>query len=245
MKKYLLLLITLSSLSLGSLAFANNNVELDKEKVLKEIEMTGKYERFRLEDLSENLKNDRDVVFAAVMKNPENLRFAVDGFRNDIKLVLAAVIAKRKSVNLFSEDKPDVNDVLKHMGSKIRNNKVSILRLMDEEPTAIKYAGTDLKNDKGFILKAIKKNPIALGFANKKLLMDKELVLAAVNIDGLALKYADATLKKDKDVVLAAIKNDPSSLRYADFSLKTDIEFRKIQKEQINNNMKPNKKTWN
>lgn len=243
MKIYLILFFTLCSITNNT--FADDNIESDKRKVLNEIQMTERFDRFHLEHIPESLKKDRDIVLAAITKYPENLEFADEFFKNDLEIVLAAIKVKKNETSFFSDNKPDVNTVLEHIGDELKNSDSPLLRLMDEEPLVIKYSGDDLRSDKGFILKAIKKTPIALGFADKKLLADKEFVLAAVKLDGLSLEYAESSFKKDKDVVLAALNNDPSALRFADFSLKTDINFRKALKEQAHNNMKPNKKSWN
>ncbi|KAG1650465.1 putative peptidoglycan O-acetyltransferase YrhL [Nymphon striatum] len=230
MKIYLILFFTLCSIFNNT--FADDKIESDKKKVLNEIQMTEKFDRFHLEHIPESLKKDRDIVLAAITKNPENLEFADKVFKNDLEIVLVAIKAKKNENSFFSDNKPDVNTVLEHIGDELKNNDTSLLRLMDEEPIAIKYSGNNLRSDKEFILKAIKKTPITLGFAAKELLADKEFILAVVKLDGLSLEYADSSLKKDKDVVLAALNSNPSALRFADFSLKTDMDFRKAQKEQ-------------
>lgn len=88
-----------------------------------------------------------------------------------------------------------------------KQNKTSMLEIVQYNGSALKYVSKELQADKGFVLAAVKQNGLALAYASIELQADKDVVLAAVKQDRRALKYASKELQADKDVLSLINKN--------------------------------------
>ena len=87
------------------------------------------------------------------------------------------------------------------------------------------YAGEQIKNDKPTVLAVVQRFPINLYYASSALKEDSDIVLAAVNANGLALRHAGESLKRNYDIVTAAVKCFPMAIREASIDLKQDDKF--------------------
>jgi len=149
----------------------------DKEVVMAAVS----YEGGALRYASESLKNDKEVVMTAVSNNGSALSAASRSLRNDKEVVMAAVSAVSKGIY-----------------------------------KALSSASDSLKNDKEVVMAAVSNTGISLEYASESLKNYKEVVMAAVSNDGNAYQYASESLKEDLEVVLAALETSPYAIPYAE-----------------------------
>jgi len=170
-----------------------------------------------LELVSEELKNDKEIILAAVKKHGFALKYASEKLKDDKEVVLAAV-------NQSSSALIDKDSALEHASERLKDDKEVVLAAVKKRGSALKYASERLKDDKEVVLVALKEKGSALEHASEKLKNDKEVVLVALNEKGSALEYASEKLKDDKEVVLVAVKKHGYALKYASERLKDDKE---------------------
>ena len=183
---------------------------MDKKEALKIVQESGS----ELGNLPEEFKKDKDVVYAAMVEDGDNLEFADDSLKKDKKIILPLV--------------KDFTGILCHVGESLKSDREVVLAAVINDASNFKFVDDSLRKDKEFVLDALKKvgggdSVWIAEYADDSLKKDKEVVLEAVKQDGSNLQYADDSLKKDKEIVLEAVKQDGSVLfNYADDSLKKD-----------------------
>ena len=105
--------------------------------------------------LSEELKDDKEVVIKNVQKDGISLVFASERLKNDRDVVAEAIKENPESI--------------KYGGPDIINNKEIFLEILKKDGWLIRYASPDLKNDKEVILAALKKSEFALDHASSEI----------------------------------------------------------------------------
>jgi CxxC motif-containing protein len=191
-----------------------------------------------LEDASDALRADKEVVLAAVKKYPRDLEYASDALRADKEVVMAAL---KKGDGVYN--------LLEYVPEALRADKEVALTALKNGDN-IKYVPENLRADEEIVLAALNGGAfigdvpekfrtnkeyiiiaVARGRQNfeslpKNFRADKEVVMAAVKNNGKLLKYASSELRADKEIVLAAIKSDMSAkiLGYAAENLRSDRE---------------------
>jgi uncharacterized protein (TIGR02145 family) len=199
------------------LKYISNDLRNDFEIVIKAVIKNG----LELEFASNELKNDREVVFQAVKKyhlgNATPLKFASDKLRNDREIVLEAV---KKNEN---------GGVLEFASDELKNDREIVFEAVKKNhkgfPTALKFASDELRNDREIVLEAVKKNGAALEFVSDELKNDREIVLEAVKIFGEAIEFASDELNNNREFIFAAIKKNGLILEYISYELKNDREI--------------------
>lgn len=193
-----------------------------KEDVLKLIDKN----YISLNDVSDRLKNDRDVVLKAISKNGDNLLFANKKFLADKEVVLIAMkktgercnhIFEKISTALKNDDEL-VHMALKyspeclvHLTEKYSDNKELLINL---KVWRLEGYSDRLRNDRDIVLMTVKFNGLNLKYASRDLQDDYEIVLASVKNEGKALEFASSRLRSDKKIVKCAIKNDCAAVYY-------------------------------
>ena len=100
----------------------------EREKLIESI----KERPFGLVSLSDELKNDREIVLAAINKDVYSLdNYASDELRNDREMVLAAV----------NKD----GAYLRYVSDEFKNDREIVTAAISKEPSAIKYASEKLQ----------------------------------------------------------------------------------------------------
>jgi hypothetical protein len=193
-----------------------------KEDVLKLIDKN----YISLNDVSDRLKTDRDVVLKAISKNGDNLLFANKKFLADKEMVLIAMkktsgrcshIFEKISTALKNDDElvhmalKHCPECLIHLTEKYSDNKNLLLSL---KVSKLEGYSDRLRNDREVVLMTVKCDGTNLKYASKELQDDAEVVLAAVKNDGKALEFASLRLKNDKKIVKSAIKNECAAVYY-------------------------------
>ena len=188
------------------------------------------------------LKNNKEIVLAAVKTNGMNLEYASKKLKADKEVVLAAVnnngLALEYANVEICADRNIIFEAVRQNGSALQYANLASLgndifsQATDKQKhieKSQKIAKKDLiipdyKSDQDIVLAAVSSTFAALGIAGKRFKNNKEVMLAAVNQDGFALRYASDQLKADKEVVLAAVNNYGLALEYASDQLKADKE---------------------
>tara|TARA_B110000503_G_scaffold128250_1_gene198939 strand:- start:108 stop:1016 length:909 start_codon:yes stop_codon:yes gene_type:complete len=139
---------------------------------------------------SKSLKNDKDVVLAAVRKTGSALAYASKRLENDKEVVLAAVTNDGRA--LF------------HASGDMQKDKEVVLAAVTNNAGALNFASDDMQDDKEVVLAAVTKNGLQLVDASERLRGMKDVVMAAVRHHGVALMHALGGLRDDKELMDAA-----------------------------------------
>ena len=212
----------------------------DKEIVLEAV----KHNREALEYVSEELKNNKQVVLCAIRSEyfgyePDILKHASEQLRDDKEVVLAAVGCEYYSLKDASERLKDDKDIvltaikhnanqLKYASERLKNDREIVLTAVEENGQALDGASEELKSDKDVVLTAIKSCANfcdVFKYVGRKLRDDKEVVMFAVNHYGMSLEYVNKNFRNDKDIVLCAVNNNGKALQYASERLMGDEEI--------------------
>lgn len=154
-----------------------------------------------LNNASDKVKGNKDVVLKAVKIKGQSLQYASDELRNDPEIALAAVIQNGLAFEYAGKNlKSDFDFVFDAIK---KSTHASILNFSCDE----------IKKNKEMILQVVKENGQALKFVDKSLQDDKEIALAAVKQDAFALSFVSARLKNDKNVLSQAILQNPKILK--------------------------------
>ncbi|MBX9597697.1 MAG: DUF4116 domain-containing protein [Burkholderiales bacterium] len=180
-----------------------------------------------LQTLNNELRNDREIVLAAINQYCYALRFASNQLKSDKDVVLSAINHNTLSLQYASE--------------KLLNDKQFISSVIKKDGMALQYASENLQDDKGLVLLALKNNGMFLQHVNKMLREDVEVISAALEQNNLAMKFVSYdkrieigvrkkyfgsyTGHNNKTIVLDAVKKDGSLLQYASKTLQNDKQI--------------------
>jgi hypothetical protein len=171
-----------------------------------------------LENINDELKDDKDLINYAVTKNPKSFKSASERLKKDREIVENTLRNDSSMIEYISDSLKDDKEIVKLALSK--NNKQK-----DRSSGLLEFASERLKNDKELALFAINSDHNNFKYLTENLKDDKEVAFAAVKGNGLNLKYASYRLRKDFDVALTAVKNNSASFEFVLESLKNDIDF--------------------
>lgn len=181
------------------------------EIVAKALEMDG----YNLSRLSDEHKNNKELVETAVKSSPMAFEYASDKLKSD-KNFLAEIL------------KID-GRVLEFLSEEFRDNEELANIAVSNRASAIKFVNNKLKNDSEIIQNALDKglqnDATVLEFLPSKLQDSKDIVLKVIELNGFDLEYASNRLKSDKDCIKVACKNNPYSLTYSNEKMKSDLNF--------------------
>ena len=158
---------------------------------------------FALNLVSTNRKNDCHVVMMAVSINGTAFKFASDELRGNKALVLKAIETNPHTALTRSKNKlyidPDV-----------------LLAIAKQDATVLFYVPSRHWNDNDLIvLAAVSNTAYILRYVSQRLQNDYDVVMAAVTEDGTTLQYASTALRSTKSIVLVATKQRRVALKYA------------------------------
>mmetsp|Transcript_54964 Transcript_54964/g.141491 ORF Transcript_54964/g.141491 Transcript_54964/m.141491 type:complete len:401 (+) Transcript_54964:188-1390(+) len=175
------------------LQFATTELRCDKEIVLAAVQSWGCALRYAAQELrgdvdivlaavkhpggdgwppdsvlqyaSEGLRDNKQVVMAAVTGFPPSLQDASERLRADKEVVLAAVRSYTKEHQHVAKDKPTIETVMQQGASRMIN--------------PLHYAASALKDDKVFMMEVLQHSTDALGHASAGLRSASQLSFAA------------------------------------------------------------------
>ena len=198
----------------------------------------------RLQELSLENRNDRDIVLAAVSQNGYALQFAPAELKNDKDIVLAAVSKHGYALQCAPAELQNDRDIvlaavsqdgraLQFAPTEFRNNREIVLAAVSQSGYALQRASAELQNDRGIVLAAVSEYGGALQSASAELKNDRGIVLAAVSQNGKSLQYASSELKNDRGIVLAAVPKHDCALNYLQTIYSQRIEILHHISEQL------------
>ena len=188
-----------------------------------------------LQELSHEMRDDREVVLRCVQDDGMMLKFASPGLRQEKSLVLEAVASSGAAlVYAHSDLRNDIDVVRAAVKSKGKALQFASEALQDDVDIALcalktdascfAYAGETVRADRACALKAVTKNGHALRNVSLALQDDIEVVKAAVTQNHAALPHAGLRARSDRGLVLSAIEIHPSTFDHASDALKADLE---------------------
>lgn len=190
-----------------------------------------------LSQASEEIRDNYDSVLAAVLENPDQLKYASSRIKNDKDFVKMALFPETGLPSLldmpqYKADREIVKATVSRDGMqlqyadiKLRNNRDIVIAAVTQNVKALRFASSTLLSNTEVIKAAVLGNGLLLELANTRLRNNPEIVSAAIRQNGEALKFASNKLKGDKAVVMAAYLQNPKSLKYASSKLKNDAAF--------------------
>ena len=181
---------------------APEHILADKDFMIK----AGKRNGFTLKYASDELKNDAEVVLAAINGGDEwgcsakALEFASDELKDDKSIVMTAV-SRHGEALCFASD-------------RLRCDRDVVMAAVDQSGWALEYTSDELRNDEEVVLTAIQgwdgfcNYSFAMKHASEELKSNKEFMIKAIELtEGEAFAEASDALKNDKEIVLIAVKN--------------------------------------
>lgn len=170
-----------------------------------------------LQQASEEIKNNREIVSLSIKSWTYALKFASEELKNDKEMVLLAVSQKTNAYGL------------EFIGTELKKDiqfydKVSRIAVSNDI-RAMQFASDNIKKDKALCLKVIKKNGMALAYMLPEFNDNKDNVLIAVQLNGDSLQFASDRLRNDPEVVLEAIKKEGEYLKHASVELRNNKEL--------------------
>jgi len=182
-----------------------------------------------IKHISLELKDNKAIAMASFknsdpVSNPDTLSFFSTRLRDDEEVVNAAIAQREYSATWASlRLRSDIRII--SLGENLipyKNDKEIVMAAVKENGKALRHASEELQADKKIIMQALKKDGRALLFASKSLKADKEVVMEAVKQDGHSFEYASKELRSDKEVVMEAVKQQGRSFEYASKELQAD-----------------------
>jgi predicted RNA-binding protein (virulence factor B family) len=159
----------------------------DREEVLLEVaKANGGSITHPLAHSTDSIRDDEEVVLAAVAKYGESLQHASDRLRAKRNVAIAAC-----SHN---------GDALRYCSAELRQDRDLVLRACRTSGNALKHASDELRNDREVVLAAVRQNGDALAHASEARRNDREVVRAAVEKNRSSIKFAGAELQKDPEL---------------------------------------------
>lgn len=176
-KQFILKIIDLMEDSYGRIfRYVPKHFKNDYDIALKLVKLDGMV----LEDISEKLQGNNEIVREAIINNPYAARFANEKLLDNKELALIAVNKEGSTLSYFSERLKSDREVVFYA---VKNNGESLF-----------YVCPELKKDKEIVLTAIKSNKVAVNFTPNELFFDNEIALEAIKQERLAYIFLPTDL---------------------------------------------------
>tara|TARA_R110002072_G_scaffold301723_1_gene482146 strand:- start:2350 stop:3345 length:996 start_codon:yes stop_codon:yes gene_type:complete len=186
----------------------------DKQTALKVV--SDDYEQFQC--CSEELKNDWDVVLAAVKNYGLNLEYASSDLQANEEIVNEAI--------------NENGEALKFASAKLRAKKSIVLKAVKNNGPAIKYASDELKNDPELVYIAIKNEPEAILCVPEYFKKDKKLH-ALLGEGGNNSDFLNAM--SCSEFFKLWLKDNASRFNYTPIEVEFERDFARYRFENITN----------
>lgn len=190
-----------------------------------------KFGKIKIENISEALKNDPDVIKAAVfhaIKSAPSLR------KDDANLILD--INPQIDRELRAEPTDVIHAALSFVTDlpeplaadleyRLKNDTQIVRAAIERNPFALQFVSESLRNDLGLVILAISQNPWVVRILTEQMKDNPSVMMAAVQKDGLTLEQASKRLKDNRSLVEEAINQNPWALAYASKELRGDVDI--------------------
>ena len=161
-----------------------------------------------LEDFSERLRADKEVVTAAVGSAWNALGFAAEALRDDRGVVLAAVRHDGYALQFASDEWKDDKEIV-------------LSAIATYEGDVLEYASERLKDDKETVLAAVKRCEYSIGFASERLRHDGDVIRAVLDAHPGQFENLPEDVQEDLDFILfgleSVVKHLPDPENYSFF----------------------------
>ena len=172
-----------------------------------------------LKNVSDELRNDRDIVFLAVGNSPYALQYAGEKMRHDVNLIFTA-IGQLECCSSWAEvigDKPHHYWFQEIVGSNLYNDKSFILKVLNRQPYLYLEMNPELKRDRDIINIALRNRGRNIYHIPPDACNDSDfpnLILCAVESYPPAIKLAPTELLFDREFVISALKANADCMSY-------------------------------
>jgi hypothetical protein len=211
--------LVLSGLQRLCLQSANYGVKKNVLMVVLSARSTAPNLSYVSEDyLGRSIRNDKDIVLAAISRNDQEFQFASRELKRDPDVILAA--AKDSYNPLLSWLDTDLRDskelmlkVLRllqqkgissnydYLPDRLKLDRDIRLELVAKEVYYYEYMPNEMKKDEEFVRQCIVRNPVVMEYVkNENITNDKEFVLA--NPDTFPFAFM---LRRDREVVMQLV----------------------------------------
>lgn len=209
-----------------SLSAASDRLKDDKDIILAAVNNGGIH---TLSYASERLRDDKEVVLTAVIKNPESLQYASDRLKDSELIVKTAMDRhnERNPLQYASERLRTNPELLNSNKEVVISDREKAMEAIREDHTKLKYVDKSLLNNKDFIMDAVKVTVgIAIEYTSDELKKDADVVLASLSrVNINALETAGAEIRDNKDFMMKAVAIRGDALYYASDRLKDDVDI--------------------
>ena len=135
-----------------------------------------------LSEAPPNIRDDHEVVLAAVMQNGEALKFASDRLRSDKLIVLQAIEEDARA--------------FRYAAACLHANRDVMMSAVHRNGLTLENAVQELKEDRELVEAAVCQNGLALRYASAALQADMEIVRLAIQSDPSAIDFAAPELRE-------------------------------------------------
>jgi len=191
--------------------FSSNSIRADKEVVLAALEVNDCI--FSEFEVSDNLRDDWEVVEAAVIRHSLLLQYASLRLRDDEKMVRIAMENHATPSYSFRSDR-----VFRYASDRLRGDHGFAMYAVSKDGQNLRWVSDELRDREQIVHVALRAGG-SLCYASRRLKDDKAtVVLGITNIDGdkdRALSYASRRLRRDQEVVRLAIQCHPLNIKFA------------------------------
>lgn len=165
-----------------------------RQEVLQRVTSRG----YGLKFATKNLRNDREIVHAAVKSDGSMLKYASESLQNNKEIVEAAVLSEGLAILYASHS--------------LQNCEEMALKAVNQNPDIFYFLQWDLRTNYSFRSRVVQAN-----------MNNAALIKDVVQFHGNLLKYASDKVKDDIEVVREAVKSNCCALRFASERVKNDI----------------------
>ena len=231
-----------------------NNLQFDKEFIIK-IMNDDKYSTNLYNELSDEMKNDKDIALCAMNNTVQGSAFKdmPQCMRDDKDIsmirmikdhgwdypILSDILKNDKDI-VYTAIKycPQTGHIMKNMPNELKNDRAFMIRLINEFSGIYPKISLKLQKDKEIANLAFSKYGEGKKYADNSI-MKKEKTLSIVLGDGSKLHSLSDEFKNDKDVVIYAIYGERgfTAFDYIGDTLKNDKEFMNLMKKLKESNI--------
>lgn len=189
-----------------------------------EIINTIKSDGLKLALISEENRNDKQIVRVALEQNPYALQFVGSKLNNDFEVVEYAFINKKEMVNY---ENPGGLSLIEYAYHSFRINEEILLNLLKYDLSLITYFPSHYLQEEYFMKKAVAKNGSVIRFANHNIKNNREIVLVAAKENGhFLLDNAFAQFYNDREIMLEGCVSNSNIIEdILPSEFKYDFEF--------------------
>ena len=182
-------------------------------------------------DCCEDLRSDRDTVFACVKRDGAMLEYASEELKKCPVIVLASVQRCASAIQYAAEEVRADQEIFTAavkggvweptwLPEALRADRGLAMRCVRMWSNTLRAFSDEVRGDQ-FVVAAAR----SLKYASEDLKKDKDFAISCVGKNYENLKYVDESLQSDRDLVMAAIASSKDAFCYACNSVRDDPEL--------------------